>query len=1175
MNLYKSVLWRSFASKKVVLVLFCSVIMVQIVVAGLVLPGNAQAGVFDDAYAKMDNTLPDDSYKLSKSNPYAPPGVGSSADCDNPPILPMQQPGGKWGCTTGDYFYFPDNGNNSHQYITLSNCAINDTRTCNGYPGRTVELAIYTTTPGTKNLSIFLVDRGIGNALACGNTMTAYYYPGNTPPGSADGIGSPTPITSAFGCERGYNLRDFPASGFEEMKQNGVDTGIYRGRIVLEYAPGNIAGSQMSFHITASGARLGHIGQIASNGLPTTPLPKSNANEHAWTNTYPTNYARTSKIRFYFRPQCNTPASTQFDIAWDDVNTGHPAFQPSSLATPTAKLYRFKPGDIGSRQIIKTFNSLGTSFEMRSGQVTENYGTNQPYAYMMEFDDIAGGNGISFRYPFDSADARIPCPTPTPQPVASDCDQYIKTMAPDSSGGGTATYRISVFPKNQSYEASSPAVPSIASSRGGWKTFTRTPLYQSGDINTGSNYSDSRATYVASTNQYVLNFPDPAGPDWLIYLEKWDHSQDRNSNGTTDWYYTDGLSLQPNCYLAECEVSVPSNIPNGGPGDVQAGQNFDARITIKNTGRDELPISSRGASLTATLPGNWGFQAIPLGTSIPPAGEHTFYQTLGAPNDRLDRLLEVYPDYYNLRWSAGNSEGWATPGSLVGPVCNTTVTTYQRYDFDASASTTYSPDSERPELARFTTTLTQQGVDVDGTATRRFYKKPAAGGLNELTPFSPRAETGNFGNRNGPSSYIDDYGIPQGTYTLGDAWCVWITLDRGHGWRGPSDYIEESGEGDNNCAPAPPCNPADPGCQNGPPEEPPTVVDRPYVRVYGTDITAGGGFEPNCGYTDSKILAFMRPISQQNPASNLSGSGGQLAAMALGEIRGFTSASIRSTDPVLPNSLTFANTNPPAAPDPASLEPLLGGGVTGDGWCMPDYFTETQYPVGAKKTSSTANSDINVADPALSDLTQTYVKPISGQVRLINPGSTAYSKHHTVYVEGDVFILNNIPYINPYGAGIAGIPNFTLVVKGNIYIDNDVSQLDGLYIAQPDTRPKSGRIYTCATEGLGDKPAVAPADMYIHCGATPGNPKPLTVNGSFIAQRVILNRTTGTLRDSKFRECAAQMVIPSVPACTSATNAAEVFNFSPELYLSPPVFSPRSTPTSGEYQYISTLPPIL
>jgi hypothetical protein len=238
---------------------------------------------------------------------------------------------------------------------------------------------------------------------------------------------------------------------------------------------------------------------------------------------------------------------------------------------------------------------------------------------------------------------------------------------------------------------------------------------------------------------------------------------------------------------------------------------------------------------------------------------------------------------------------------------------------------------------------------------------------------------------------------------------------------------------------------------------------------------------------------------------------------------------------------------------------------------MPDYFNETQYPGLPQKTTTNSLADITVG--ALADKRQTLVSAGGAKVRLLGNGTPTYASHHTVYVDGDVFILGNVMYNTNYSGGITTIPNFTLVVKGDIYVDNDVTQLDGLYIAQPRDDGSKGRIFTCASDTSGNSPVTDPAGLYTQCGANNNNtpPRQLTVNGAFLAQKVVLNRTGFSMRDSHFRECA--FVAP--PGCTNASKAAEIFNLSPEIYMSPPFFSPRSTATSGDFDYISSLPPVL
>jgi hypothetical protein len=241
---------------------------------------------------------------------------------------------------------------------------------------------------------------------------------------------------------------------------------------------------------------------------------------------------------------------------------------------------------------------------------------------------------------------------------------------------------------------------------------------------------------------------------------------------------------------------------------------------------------------------------------------------------------------------------------------------------------------------------------------------------------------------------------------------------------------------------------------------------------------------------------------------------------------------------------------------------------------MPDYFdddnNDTRYPVRSgpngltKKTAAALPSTKGLPSEKQS------LYDINGatlQLQSSGPASgvNSYNSRHTVYVDGNVHIRNNIEYPAAYPGNKP--PNFTLVVRGNIYIHPSVTRLDGFYVAQPKSgQPNSGRIYTCATAPA----ALSGPAVYSQCGAstTPGNARQLRVNGAFAAQKVVLNRSGYSLRDS----------IP-----TTATNsetaanskAAEVFSFSPEMYLSPPVFQPGSVSGGASFQSMSIMAPLL
>jgi hypothetical protein len=177
-------------------------------------------------------------------------------------------------------------------------------------------------------------------------------------------------------------------------------------------------------------------------------------------------------------------------------------------------------------------------------------------------------------------------------------------------------------------------------------------------------------------------------------------------------------------------------------------------------------------------------------------------------------------------------------------------------------------------------------------------------------------------------------------------------------------------------------------------------------------------------------------------------------------------------------------------------------------------------------------------------------------------------------VDGDVTISGNITYPSDYGNAAAPlVPKFNLIVKGNITVNNTVSRLDGNYIAQPiiirdsaspslwtydDSAGVKGVIQTCNGGAVQDTPNGT-------CAASQ-----LKVNGSFIARRLRLWRTYGTigasfngesqtvanfncatLRDYKANNPDGRTFLYGTGGVGGTVNncAAELFNASPERYL--------------------------
>lgn len=998
-----------------------------------------------------------------------------------------------------------------YQFINLVTGNGNDPRTGKGAVLPDGYLKVYAQDSGARTISFGIVNRKVGTQKACAGYNINWIAFRVNSAGNTAGVGKSGSIPIGPSCTIGPGLSGgysftIPA-GILSMTNKEGHAGVYQSIVMLEVEPTDGTNSKSATFQPRidAGGRLGYAGGYSSTTYP----------------SFDNIFGNVMSVKF--RAPCGT-SENGARITWvdDDYQDSDPSISedgdgngtPNQYDSPKARIYEYNPSSstttpVGNANQRNTTygngGTGGTTFDMRDG-----------YVYELKMENVDGGNGIKFNYPYDSGDFYLPCPTQPPPAVTDVCSLIKIDLGND---GVRRYYKIYV------------------NDNGSPGTVSGTPDYQGTAV--GSARNPEIIHELERDNKIVSGMLE-----YTIIL----YNGDNDGTGRLGTYPSGPIGP---CYTASCSIDVYGNVPGGNSNSVQAGQPFGVSVNITNTGINNLPatlISGYALSGTLAKDGIWGpnpdgeeysgLAPARIGADIYPSGTKSRYFELNAPNDMNTHNLRMYPDY------------WGRMG--IGGVCNDdagppgeTITTFQRYDFNASASTSLD-DEESPSFAYHNTGIIKVGaVDVDGTSSRVFYKRRNAanavvgGPYNEFRAFQS-------------VNYNDTYNVPPNTYTLGDLYCVSITLDRGHGWRSGNIYYNEGPAFAQSC-PGTACPPGSICVISNP------VPNQPYVRTYGEDIAAGGGFGTNCSRTNSGILGFMRPLDEQNPAGNRSGSGAQLAVMALGPISGFTSASLRNTAPTLPKGLTFAHDA--STPDQTINNPLLGGYMDGNGWCMPDYFTATQFTDATKKDVSTSTAPINV-NP-LADQRQTVRNIGASKIRISGSSGPSYTRHHTIYVDGDVFIDGPIKYNTSYVGGLPSIPSFTLVVKGNIFIHKDVDQLDGLYIAQPNpSRPNTGRIYTCANDA-GDAILGGPG-LYQDCGANEsGSRRQLTVNGSFLAERVVLNRTGYSLRDSRFRE----------PGNNS--RAAEVFYFSPEIYLSPPVFQPNSTSTSGEYDYLSVLAPFL
>ena len=156
------------------------------------------------------------------------------------------------------------------------------------------------------------------------------------------------------------------------------------------------------------------------------------------------------------------------------------------------------------------------------------------------------------------------------------------------------------------------------------------------------------------------------------------------------------------------------------------------------------------------------------------------------------------------------------------------------------------------------------------------------------------------------------------------------------------------------------------------------------------------------------------------------------------------------------------------------------------------------------------------------------------------------------------------------------MPKFSIVARGSIYIDWTATQLDGLYIAQPNpgaspqvgagVASDTGIIWTCHN----NQPTTSsnPNQAYLAANCLANNRR-LVINGAFIAKQINLLRAPGDLTNAPVDEGASCSSAALPPLC-----AAEVINYTSSMVVGGPFFGPTTGPGSGEIQSLISLPPV-
>jgi len=177
-------------------------------------------------------------------------------------------------------------------------------------------------------------------------------------------------------------------------------------------------------------------------------------------------------------------------------------------------------------------------------------------------------------------------------------------------------------------------------------------------------------------------------------------------------------------------------------------------------------------------------------------------------------------------------------------------------------------------------------------------------------------------------------------------------------------------------------------------------------------------------------------------------------------------------------------------------------------------------------------------------------------------GGAGQPSRVTLVVNGDAYLNSNILYNSyTYVSGTSSasvVPQFQLLVKGNIYIDLGNTKETGFYSAQKRSDGTGGAIYTCSLgfkylTGIasdGSSNAQYDANYYNLCN------HPLTIYGSMAAKTIKLGRTYGNIQTSG----------------TVTNQPAEQIVYGPELWLG---YMSGSSTGVQPFDAITSLPPIL
>jgi hypothetical protein len=393
---------------------------------------------------------------------------------------------------------------------------------------------------------------------------------------------------------------------------------------------------------------------------------------------------------------------------------------------------------------------------------------------------------------------------------------------------------------------------------------------------------------------------------------------------------------------------------------------------------------------------------------------------------------------------------------------------------------------------------------------------------------------------------------------------------------------------------------------------------RPYFVVQGGDIIASNGFDSggnSCstgynGTTSSAINSWNTNNSDGNGYYGAASQGATLSDdVAYQVVSGLNSdlpiGSLDYTYPATegrtPDSFGFANKG---VPPYVNESPNYGGNFYTTA-CMPDYYQDSMAanpsPVDIPADAITSPNTVNLS--LLPSGNYKYVQA-NGDGPLIIDDTVAgnnmaipNSVKINLTVNGNVYIKNDIKYA-PYSS-LSEIPQFNLyaygetnrlvnaphaTTYGNIYLAPAVNELHGFFVAQGNDQVNPR--YNFFTD-FGGQPEGFTYGLFSTCATISGNTitnttdystcdNQLTIYGSAAANVFWLERSYGGLSSLSPNSPPTLPTLP--PGTTNAENAAEVFRYTPELWIPDDNdldCAASADCTTTTYQAETSLPPVL